>query len=195
MSLLLHRIVILALCGLALLVAGPFLSPPFQSRKKKRKKKKTLTSINSTELSFFFAGQEETPFLTTNAGAPIDNARAAETVGARGPILLQDFWLIESLQVHNRERIPERVVHARGATAKGQPSLLHFFFNFFDFLEALLHDLLLASFIRSPFIFCGLNTPLVSLSQMFPTTCVNTFVQRSPAPRAVVVAMMMLPSC
>jgi len=58
--------------------------------------------------------------VTTNAGAPIDNSRNSQTVGSRGSTLLQDFWLIESLQIQNRERIPERVVHARGATAKGE---------------------------------------------------------------------------
>eukprot|EP00128_Syssomonas_multiformis_P012595 Colp12_sorted_trinity150504_noHs@28683 len=62
---------------------------------------------------------QESDVLTTNYGAPIDNARNSETVGSRGPILLEDYYLIERLQTHNRERIPERNVHARGATAKG----------------------------------------------------------------------------
>ncbi|XP_004366029.2 catalase isozyme 2 [Capsaspora owczarzaki ATCC 30864] len=62
---------------------------------------------------------QQTVTLTTENGAPIDNARSAQTVGNRGPVLLQDFQLIERLQIHNRERIPERNVHARGALAKG----------------------------------------------------------------------------
>jgi len=57
--------------------------------------------------------------FTTNSGAPVDDITNSETVSRNGPILLQDGWLIERLQVHNRERIPERNVHARGATAKG----------------------------------------------------------------------------
>eukprot|EP01065_Artemidia_motanka_P017020 TRINITY_DN2059_c0_g4_i1.p1 TRINITY_DN2059_c0_g4~~TRINITY_DN2059_c0_g4_i1.p1 ORF type:complete len:559 (+),score=199.99 TRINITY_DN2059_c0_g4_i1:58-1677(+) len=56
---------------------------------------------------------------TTNAGAPVDDARNSQTLTRGGPILLQDALLIERLQVHNRERIPERNVHARGATSKG----------------------------------------------------------------------------
>eukprot|EP01062_Namystynia_karyoxenos_P016440 TRINITY_DN15_c0_g1_i4.p1 TRINITY_DN15_c0_g1~~TRINITY_DN15_c0_g1_i4.p1 ORF type:complete len:573 (+),score=251.19 TRINITY_DN15_c0_g1_i4:93-1721(+) len=56
---------------------------------------------------------------TTNAGAPVDDARNSQTLTRGGPILLQDALLVERLQVHNRERIPERNVHARGAVAKG----------------------------------------------------------------------------
>lgn len=41
------------------------------------------------------------------------------TVGPRGPILLEDYHLVEKLAQFDRERIPERVVHARGAVAKG----------------------------------------------------------------------------
>lgn len=63
--------------------------------------------------------------FTTNAGAPVDDARNSQTVGARGPTLLQDHWLLERLQVHNRERIPERNMHARGSTAKGHFRLTH----------------------------------------------------------------------
>lgn len=39
--------------------------------------------------------------------------------GVVGPVLLEDYHLIEKLAQFDRERIPERVVHARGATAKG----------------------------------------------------------------------------
>jgi catalase len=41
------------------------------------------------------------------------------SVGTRGPILLEDYHLLEKLAQFDRERIPERVVHARGAVAKG----------------------------------------------------------------------------
>lgn len=59
-------------------------------------------------------------FVSTVAGAPVDEIENSETVGARGPILLQDQRLVELLTHMNRERIPERVVHARGATALGE---------------------------------------------------------------------------
>lgn len=57
--------------------------------------------------------------LTTNQGAPISNNQNSLTVGERGPVLLQDVHLIEKLAHFDRERIPERVVHAKGAGAYG----------------------------------------------------------------------------
>jgi hypothetical protein len=56
---------------------------------------------------------------TTNTGAPVWNNNNSLTVGARGPILLEDYQLVEKIAQFDRERIPERVVHARGASAKG----------------------------------------------------------------------------
>ncbi len=50
---------------------------------------------------------------------PIWNNNQSLTVGARGPVLLEDFHLVEKIAQFDRERIPERVVHARGASAKG----------------------------------------------------------------------------
>ena len=57
--------------------------------------------------------------LTTTAGAPVADNQNSETAGARGPVLLQDYQLIEKLAHQNRERIPERVVHAKGWGAFG----------------------------------------------------------------------------
>ena len=57
--------------------------------------------------------------LTTSAGAPIADNRNSHTAGPRGPVLLQDYQLIEKLAHQNRERIPERVVHAKGWGAFG----------------------------------------------------------------------------
>lgn len=57
--------------------------------------------------------------LTTNQGVPVSDNQNSLTVGERGPILLQDVHLIEKLAHFDRERIPERVVHARGAGAHG----------------------------------------------------------------------------
>lgn len=57
--------------------------------------------------------------LTTTAGAPVANNQSSLTAGDGGPILLQDWQLIEKLAHQNRERIPERVVHAKGWGAHG----------------------------------------------------------------------------
>ncbi|MGY0710799.1 catalase [Azospirillum argentinense] len=57
--------------------------------------------------------------LTTAAGIPIADNQNSLTAGPRGPVLMQDFHLIEKLAHFNRERIPERVVHAKGAGAYG----------------------------------------------------------------------------
>jgi catalase len=57
--------------------------------------------------------------LTNNFGAPVPDNEHSLTAGARGPVLLQDYFLIEKLAHFDRERIPERVVHAKGAGAFG----------------------------------------------------------------------------
>lgn len=56
---------------------------------------------------------------TTASGIPVTDDQNSITAGPRGPILLQDFQLVEKLQHFNRERIPERVVHAKGCGAHG----------------------------------------------------------------------------
>jgi len=56
---------------------------------------------------------------TTNSGLPVYNNDHSLTVGRRGPVLLEDYHLVEKLAHFDRERIPERVVHAVGASAKG----------------------------------------------------------------------------
>ena len=57
--------------------------------------------------------------MTTTAGNPISDNQNSITAGERGPVLLQDYQLIEKLAHQNRERIPERVVHAKGSGAFG----------------------------------------------------------------------------
>lgn len=57
--------------------------------------------------------------LTTASGRPFTEFENSQTVGERGPILLQDYLLHEDLAHFNRERIPERVVHAKGTGAYG----------------------------------------------------------------------------
>lgn len=59
------------------------------------------------------------PTLTTSGGAPVSDNQNALTAGPRGPVLMQDYQLIEKLAHQNRERIPERVVHAKGWGAHG----------------------------------------------------------------------------
>lgn len=61
----------------------------------------------------------EDKHLTTNQGVPVTDNQNSLTVGERGPVLLQDVHLIEKLASFDRERIPERVVHAKGAGAHG----------------------------------------------------------------------------
>src|SRR5215203_6305312 len=63
--------------------------------------------------------------LTTASGIPVADNQNSITAGPRGPILLQDFHLIEKLQHFNRERIPERVVHAKGSGAYGSFTVTH----------------------------------------------------------------------
>ena len=59
------------------------------------------------------------PLLTTSAGAPVADNQNSLTAGPRGPVLMQDYWLVEKMAHFNRERIPERVVHAKGSAAFG----------------------------------------------------------------------------
>lgn len=57
--------------------------------------------------------------MTTAFGAPVGDDLNSQTAGPRGPVLMQDMHLIEKLAHFDRERIPERVVHAKGAGAYG----------------------------------------------------------------------------
>ncbi|MFJ9386280.1 catalase KatA [Peribacillus sp. NPDC101481] len=57
--------------------------------------------------------------LTTSWGAPVGDNQNSITAGERGPVLIQDVHLLEKLAHFNRERVPERVVHAKGAGAFG----------------------------------------------------------------------------
>ena len=57
--------------------------------------------------------------LRTESGAPVADNQNSQTAGPRGPVLLQDQHLLEKLARFNRERIPERVVHAVGSGAHG----------------------------------------------------------------------------
>ncbi|MBI1190370.1 MAG: catalase [Tepidisphaera sp.] len=63
-------------------------------------------------------GAANTPKLTNADGAPLGTQQSL-TAGPRGPLLMQDVTLLEQMQHFNRERIPERVVHAKGSAAYG----------------------------------------------------------------------------
>jgi catalase len=62
---------------------------------------------------------------TTDAGIPVPSDEFSLTVGPNGPILLQDHYLIEQMANFNRERIPERQPHAKGAGAFGHFEVTH----------------------------------------------------------------------
>jgi catalase len=65
------------------------------------------------------------PTLTTSAGAPIADNQNSFTAGAQGPLLMQDYQLLEKLAHQNHERIPERTVHAKGWGAFGTFTVTH----------------------------------------------------------------------
>ncbi|MEQ9518200.1 MAG: catalase [Parvibaculum sp.] len=62
---------------------------------------------------------DKSPTLTTTTGAPVGDNQNSLTAGPRGPLLVQDWQLMEKHAHFNRERIPERVVHAKGSGAYG----------------------------------------------------------------------------
>lgn len=61
----------------------------------------------------------QVPVTTTDAGIPAPSDEYSLSVGAGGPLLLQDHYLIQKMAQFNRERVPERVVHAKGSGAFG----------------------------------------------------------------------------
>lgn len=69
--------------------------------------------------------EENKKKITTASGNPVPFYQDSMTAGPRGPILLQDFFLHEKLAHFNRERIPERIVHAKGSGAYGTFTVTH----------------------------------------------------------------------
>ncbi|MFC4076798.1 catalase [Salinithrix halophila] len=63
--------------------------------------------------------------LTTNQGVPVGDNQNSRTAGHRGPTLIEDHHLIEKLAHFDRERVPERVVHARGSGVHGVFKVTH----------------------------------------------------------------------
>jgi catalase len=65
------------------------------------------------------SGQDTGPVLTTRQGHPVADNQSLRSVGERGPATLENYQFIEKITHFDRERIPERVVHARGTGAYG----------------------------------------------------------------------------
>lgn len=62
---------------------------------------------------------DKRPVLTTRQGHPVHDNQNQRTIGSRGPATLENYQFLEKISHFDRERVPERVVHARGATAFG----------------------------------------------------------------------------
>src|SRR5215213_4529159 len=88
----------------------------------------------------------ETGYLTTQQGVRVDHTDDSLTVGERGPTLLEDFHAREKITHFDHERIPERVVHARGAGAYG----------YFEPYDDSLAEYTVAKFLTTP----GVQTPV-----------------------------------
>ncbi|MDR2656927.1 MAG: catalase, partial [Oscillospiraceae bacterium] len=67
----------------------------------------------------------DTRKLTNEVGAPVPDNENSVTVGPRGPIMMQDVWLMEKMAHFNREVIPERRMHAKGWGAYGDFTVTH----------------------------------------------------------------------
>ena len=62
---------------------------------------------------------EDKKRTTTDSGIPATSDEFSLTVGEQGPIALHDHYVVQKMQHFNRERVPERVVHAKGGAAHG----------------------------------------------------------------------------
>ncbi len=66
------------------------------------------------------ATQNDQRILTTRQGHPVSNNQSQRTIGSRGPATLENYHFLEKISHFDRERIPERVVHARGFVCYGE---------------------------------------------------------------------------
>lgn len=99
-----------------------------------------LSGLFAAGLLLSISGQavaETPPTMTQDSGAPVGDNQNSKTAGAFGGVLLEDFHLIEKLARFDRERIPERVVHARGIGAHGEFVASH---DFSEFTKASLFE-------------------------------------------------------
>jgi catalase len=79
-----------------------------------------LKSWPKTSKGVLLMKNDETKKLTSENGAPVSNGTDSLTAGERGPVALQDLWLLEKLAHFDREVIPERRMHAKGSGAFGK---------------------------------------------------------------------------
>jgi catalase len=95
--------------------------PPLnQEYKVKVPKTQIAASIFSIVSAIALAPMAHAAGMTQDSGSPVGDNQNSQTAGPEGPVLLQDSHLIEKLQRFDRERIPERVVHARGTGLFGE---------------------------------------------------------------------------
>lgn len=80
---------------------------------------RTLPTVGALALGALLSSPASAATLTRDNGAPVGDNQNSQTAGPNGPTLLQDIHLIQKLQRFDRERVPERVVHARGTGAHG----------------------------------------------------------------------------
>uniref|UniRef100_H2Y9Q3 Catalase n=1 Tax=Ciona savignyi TaxID=51511 RepID=H2Y9Q3_CIOSA len=85
---------------------------------------------SAEQLKEYAESKTEQTVLMTGTGAPIEDKLNVMTVGERGPLLMQDFTFTDEMAHFNRERIPERVVHAKGGGAKGYFEVTHDITNY-----------------------------------------------------------------
>jgi catalase len=96
----------------------PHQTPEFQMASKTRKGANARAKTGNGGETHQNAGGPE-QWLTTNQGTPISDNQNSVKSGERGPSLLEDFILREKITHFDHERIPERIVHARGSGAHG----------------------------------------------------------------------------
>ncbi len=90
------------------------------TKKNNRKHSNSRLKVNSKTTDLAQDTSSSTnAFMTTNQGVPINDDQNSLKAGGRGPSLLEDFILREKITHFDHERIPERVVHARGSAAHG----------------------------------------------------------------------------
>ena len=83
------------------------------------------TDANAKDRDLTKDYQEPGKQLTTNQGLPVEDDNNQLRAGVRGPSLIEDLYLREKINHFDHERIPERVVHARGAAAHGYFECTH----------------------------------------------------------------------
>lgn len=82
--------------------------------------KKINANSKNEQLEYFRSADSEDKELTTNQGVKLSEDEESLTAGERGPTLMEDFHFREKMTHFDHERIPERVVHARGFSAHGE---------------------------------------------------------------------------